>query len=836
MAIAAGLIWAGALSLSAAAQPEAAQLPLHSAWAGLPLCFEAGVAAADWNARFIARGRDYQFVIGPTEAALLLCKVEGEAPRIYHPSHESHPVAADPATRERRTPCSRRGNEADDISDQPIPPPHVGGYKARRTGTTRVIQLQFVGASAEAQIAGTDELPGKINYLIGNDPARWRVGVPTFARVKVQRLYPGVDLVYYGNQRQLEYDFAVAPGADPAVISIRFRGVDRLRADENGELVLLLGTDEVRQHKPVMYQVVRGERKTVSGGYRLDKADTVSFAVGDYDRKLPLVIDPVLSYATYLGGSGADTAWAVAVDTNGFVYVAGDTLSAQLPTTPGAFQTNFQGGYLTGDAFVAKFSNDGSNLVYLTYLGGGGEDSAWSLAADGDGNAYITGLTDSTNFPIVSGIRTKISGVPDPALGAYPVDGFVAKLNAAGSALVYSTYLGGNSVDLGVGIAVDPAGNAYVTGYTDSTNFPTTNALQNSLGGVWDAFVAKIASNGNSFVYSTYLGGTNTDEGLGIAADAAGNAFVTGFTGSTNFYTTNALSTLLNNDTNLNSSLDAFVAEINPNGTAFVYSTFLGGGANDVGYRIKVDAARAAYVTGYSQSTNFPSTATNVLNLHSGISPSNSLADAFLTKLAPGGTGIVYSVVFGGTNPDRGWDLAVDPLGNATVVGITGSSDFPTAHVPGGLSATNSGATNVFVTAFNHDASALLYSAYLGGSANDQGYGIATDPAGNAYIVGMTASTNFPVVNAFQTTNQGFNGGFLAKIIVEPTLTAGMSGADVAVAWRAFAPEFVLESTASLSSPTNWVSVSAAPVLANGWHTVTLPATNAASFFRLRKP
>ncbi len=788
----------------------------------MPLFFEANRGQADHSVQFLARGRDSQFLISPAGAKIVLRK-----------------DAAAPVT----------------------------------------VRMQFMGANPQAQIRGDAALSGQVNYLVGNDPAQWHTGVPTFAKVRVAELYPGINLVYYGNQQRLEYDFTIAPGANPDALAIHFDGVDRMSINAQGELVLTLSGGEIRQPKPVIYQMANGIRHEISGGYRLAHARTVAFAVGNYDHSLPLVIDPILSYSTYFGGNYGETAWAVAINTNdGSIYMAGQTFSTQFtnwPVPPGAYQTNFHGGTLTGDAFVAKFDNAAQNLIYFTYLGGSGDDAAYGLAVDTNGDAYIAGVTDSTNFPVRNGIYTNISGTLNTHLGVYPVDAFVAELGPGGSNLVYSTYLGGESADAAFGIAVDLAGNAYVTGFTYSTNFPVKSPVPYQLAGTTNlylnhlactntvyynanAFIAKIAPGGNNLIYSTYFGGNNFDIGEGIAVDNLNQVYVTGFTASTNFPNLNAFQKYLNGSTNQDSALDAFVAKFDSTGTNLLYSTFLGGINDDVAYSVAADNNGAAYVTGWTVSTNFPNTVTNS-NLYNGLT--NNLyygysltTNAFLTKITNGvQAGIAYSTVFGGTNlnTDVGYGVALDAAGNVFVVGTTSSTNFPvtTNNLSGFLRATNSGGNDVFVIAFNTNATALLYSAYLGGSADDFGYGIAVDSLGNAYVVGQTLSTNFPTLNARQATLNGTNDTFLAKILLtvpSPVLTITTSGSNnFEISWPAvlpFEPElgqlFELDFNTSLTSPTNWISAGFPVVLTNNLYTYSFPLnpiyTNA--FFRLRAP
>jgi hypothetical protein len=792
---------------------------------GLPFYFEENRGQADDPAQFIARGRNYQFLLSPAGAQVVLCKT----------------TATTPAT-----------------SFGPGTLAAPGGV------STRAVRMQFAGADAHARICGDGALPGKINYLIGGDAAQWHTGVATFSKVRVEDIYPGVNLVYYGSQRQLEYDFTVAPGADPDVIAIHFDGADKIFVNENGELVLTLGKDEIRQPAPVIYQITIGGKSEITGGYKMLDAQTVAFTVGKYDRARPLVIDPVLSYSTYFGGNASDEALAAAVDSNGNVYAAGETFATQF-ATPGAFQTNFQGGSLTGDAFVAKFDNTGTNLIYLTYLGGNADDAAFGLAADGAGDAFVTGFTDSGNFPVTNALYKTISGTADPKLHLYPVDAFVTELNPGGSNLVYSTYLGGSSSDAGTGVAVDSAGNAYVTGLTYSTNFPTTNALvfqlagntntvMNYLAGSVNAFVAKIGAGGSPLAYSTYFGGTNADQGNSIAVDGAGDACVTGYTDSTNFpTTTNAPFPVLNTFTNGGTANDAFVAKFAPSGRSLIYSTFLGGANDDGGNHIACDSAGNVYVTGYTDSTNFPDTATNVPGLYSFVvtnaSGVISATNAFLTKFSSSGA-IVYSAVFGGYAGDIGHGVAVDSQGDAFVVGASTSANFPATNVFGLLSTNNSGGNDVFVTAFNPNCTALLYSGYLGGVNDDFGYGVAVDPPGNAYVVGQTYSGNFPTTNALHTALNSAYDSFLAKILLKipsPVLSitaTNNSGANTyTVSWPAvlpYEPElgrlFNLEYNDDLTMTTNWQVVPSAQVpqvFTNGAYTYTFSASFTNLFLRL---
>jgi hypothetical protein len=657
----------------------------------IAMSFEANRGQTDASVNFLARGAGYTLFLKPTEAVFQLRSADNQL---------------------------RNRNQQSTISDQ----------------RSKVLRMKLVGADAAAAVAGADELPGKVNYFTGNDPDQWRTDVPTYARVRYSDVYPGIDLVYYGNQRQLEYDFVVEPGRDARAIKLQFAGADKLEVNAAGDLLLSLGEGVILQPKPVVYQEVNGERRVVEGGYALGADGRVAFALGEYDRGLPLVIDPVLVYSTYLGGSDSDQANGIGVDSAGNAYVAGFTASTNFPTANALQAAN--GGFQ--DAFITKINAAGTALVYSTYLGGNAQEQSRGFTIDSAGNAYVTGVTGSTNFPTANAVQA--------TKGATNEDAFLTKLNAAGNALVYSTYLGGgDSSEFGQAVAVDSAGNAYVTGVTFSTDFPTVNAIQAAKGGgSVDAFLTKFNAAGNALVYSTYLGGSANDTGFGVAADASGNAYVVGETESTNFPTANALQAA-------NAGLrDAFVAKVNATGSAFIFSTYLGGSGDiDVAQSVAVDSAGLAYVAGQTSSTNFPTA-----NAFQGTNGGTTVTqDAFLTKFNAGGTALVYSTYFGGSGGEIAFGVAVDSSGNAYIAGTTSSlSTLPTANA---IQCTRSGNQDVFVAKFNSTASALVYSTYLGGSANDNGRMVAVDSAGNAYVTGMTFSTDFPTVGPIQSTFAG---------------------------------------------------------------------------------
>ena len=792
-----------ALMIVAAATSEGAQpgaeMKTLNALANAPLYFEARRPG-----EFVARGLQCNILLTPDEAVLTLGKMNNQA---ASRSEEGAPAGS------------------------------------------KIIRFQFLGSNPQAAMTGLEILPGKANYFIGDNPQDWLTGVPLFSRVQIGEIYPGVSLVYYADESaRLEYDIHLQPHVAPERILFRVEGADGVRVDAQGNLVLKIGGGEILQHKPVIYQAAGGRHEHVDGGYRLAGNSTVGFRVGKRDETLPLVIDPSLSFSTYLGGMMRDAGWGIALDANNNIYVAGETVSVGLHTTnvlnvdfTNAYSTvtrhyggtNYSGSYNKkfGDAFVAKFSSGGSNLDYLTYLGGRGDDGAFGIAVDPEGNAYVTGFTDSTNFPIVSPItnstplnssQARLHGSNLNPFHAYPVDAFVAKIGPNGTNLIYSTYLGGNWIDQGYKIAIDNLGNAYVTGFTESTNFPVTaNAFQTNYHGNDEVFVSKIAFDGTNtwLAYSTFLGGTNNERGQGIVVD--NNTYcacVVGYTASTNFPTTNAIHfdgfvftntvvtktngirytnevvypnfgettyTNLNNVTNRSFYFDAFVTEISADGSSLVFSSYLGGTNNDVALGVALDANANVYVTGYTESTNFPVTDYHT-NFTFWVSRTNRSSDAFVTKLGPGGTNIIYSTTFGGSAQDQGMDIAVDGLGNAYIVGETASTNFLGTNTfeLGSLNLTNSagdrkkiGTNNVFVAEFNANASAVIYSTYLGGFGNDLGYAIKLDSLGNAYIVGQTSSTNFPTTtNAFQQSFGGmksrkYSDAFIAIISNDPPVS-----------------------------------------------------------------
>jgi len=609
------------------------------------------------------------------------------------------------------------------------------------------VTISLDGAGPMARASGEGRLARATNYLIGADPKRWQRNVPSFSRVRYQDVYPGIDLVYYGNGADLEFDFEVAPGADPGQIRLRMSVASILDADGN---LCLASSIERRLLAPEIYQETKGRRRRVAGRWvasrDADGRRSFGFEIGAYDRRLPLVIDPVLVYSTYLGGSQSEDLNAIAADPQGNVYVAGDTSSVDFPGASGGAQPKLSG---NSDMFVTKIDPDGTTILYSTYLGGSEADIGYAIAVDEFGQAYVGGQTFSKDFP-----KTKESTIQPNQAGQE--DGIVVKLDPTGSDIVFATFLGGSFADAVLGIALDSANNVYVTGFTSSYSFPGTknSPIRSSIAGGQDAFAAKIASNGSTIDWATYLGSSGTDDGLAIAVDREGNALVGGYTEGHNF-TGSAGSRI---QSFFEPPSDGFVTKINRDGSAIVYSTYLGGPGNDDIEAIAVDLQGNAYVAGSTQSTAFPIVGSPVQTKYGGKS------DAILAKIDPAGTAIVFSTYLGGTAEDFANGVALDSEGNAYVTGSTHSDNFPGASLSSIQSAPR-GNGDAFVTAVSADGTKLLYSTYLGGSDFDIGTGIAVTSR-SACIVGLTYSNDFhgTGTSPIQKVLRGDTDGFVARI------------------------------------------------------------------------
>lgn len=709
-----------------------AQNPFTFGFHKLPIPFEPNVGQAPPQIKYL--GRANGFLVGLTEQGITLKLGRATAPRlsVAAPTHRVQTVAAKPV----------------------------------------FIYVRAVYAGPNPQLQPEQRLKSISNYFLGNNAKNWYSDVPNYAVVRYKNIYPGIDWVIYGNPNQLEYNLVVAPHADPGQIKFSIKGAEHLGIDKDRNLVITAGNRSLRELKPVVYQLTTaGKRRPVIGSYVLDGQE-IAFALGNYDHTRPLVIDPVLVYSTYLGSGGGAATYGGAVDGAGDIYVTGQAGQGFPTVTP--YQAMSNG----GDIFICKFSADGSNLVYSTFLGNNGADISRGIAVDSAGNAYVTGTTYSKNFPTVNAFQATNKSTSTNT----PAQAFITKLNAAGDALVYSTYLGGSgNVNDGFGIAVDSAGEAYVIGDTDSVDFPTANPFQGVRQGRMDAFVTKFSVAGNSLVYSTYLGGSADQQGYAIAVDTAGSAYVTGITNSTDFPLVNPYQATNKAALNNSGYTTGFVTKFSPIGNSLNYSTYLGGSYNDGPEAIAVDSNNSAYVTGWTTSTDFP-----VVNAYQ--RQFNGSSDAFVTKFAAAGNALVYSTYLGGSSVDVAKGIAIDTRGDAYVVGGTDSTDFPTMNpIQAKNLAVGLQVSNGFVTELNA-VGKLLFSSYLGGSGSygpnpnttgpvgDAANSVALDYAGNVYVVGETNSADFPTYCPFQATNENTtiygsgSEGFVTKIAVSQSI------------------------------------------------------------------
>jgi hypothetical protein len=625
------------------------------------------------------------------------------------------------------------------------------------------LRIRWVAADPAATLQPEQELAGRVNYLRGNNSAKWITDVPTFEKVRLARVYDGIDLVVYGSNRNFEYDFVVTPHANAKQIRLGFEGAHKVSLDNNGDLILQVGDDELRQHKPVVYQNIGGKRKIIDGRFLLANDHTASLAIGDYDHNQPLIIDPTLSYSTYLGGTGEDRGNSIAVDGSGHAYITGETSSTDFPVK-GGVQTN----KASADAFVTKMWATGGGVIYSTYLGGSSVDRGTAIAVDRFGNAYVGGETDSTDFPVTAGaFRPTYTGAGD---------GFVTKLSPSGSSLVYSLVLGGEETDSINALALDSQQRAYVTGGTSSQAFPVKNPYQStytsqppSSGGI-SAFITRVNASGSDLEYSTYLDGGIASLGYGVAVDSTFHAYITGWTSSPDFpTTTGAFQRVFKapthpGDPHDTPGLSGFVTKFSADGRTLGYSTFLGGTGDDVTTAIAVDSSNRAYLTGSAQSPDYPVKAGGFQTTRRGSS------DAFVTKLQADGAGLIYSTFLGGSAADGGSSIAVNSAGRAFVTGSTSSSNFP---VKNAIDATYNGHTDAFVTEVWATGGGLQYSTYLGGSTGpsatnpgeDAGVALRLDGNSNAYVTGYTRSSNFPTTTgAYRRTLRGPQDAFVVKI------------------------------------------------------------------------
>ena len=723
------LIWALLVTIAATVALNAQNAPSHSAVVGygkLPLTFESNRGQAAPQVNFISRGPGYRACL--TSNGMVLSLRAGQV----NASSTNHK----PSNVKRAS-----------------------------------IQFQLIGSAPNPQVVGENQQPGVVNYFIGNNPNRWHRNVPTYGQIRYKNVYPGIDLIYYGSHQQLEYDFAVAPKADPRQIKFTITGASNIHVASDGALVLGTNNGELHFQAPVIYQERNGRRLPIKGSFNISGANRIGFQLAQYDSTQPLVIDPVLLYSTYLGGSGDDQPAGIAVDANGNVYVSGATDSSDFPlSTLGSLPAGID------HAFVAKLDATGSNLIYADYLGGSGGDYGYGIALDASNNVYVTGSTASSDFPMVN-----------PFQGTYPgsFNAFLSKISADGSSLLYSTYFGGNGSDIPSSLAVSQTGEMTIAGYTSSTNLAVANAYQSSVspnqGGVYGeyGFVTKFSPDGASLEFSTYFGGSANaplscglsscwpqpdSQIMAMATDPSGNSYVTGYTNTSNFPSTSG-AYLTNNTTQMNANV-GFVSKFNSGG-ALQYSTYFYGssGLPMSVNAIAVDATGNAYITGPALSdATFPVTSSSICDP---ASAGWACSYAFVSKFDPTGSTLLYSTFLGPNNSSIPEAIAVDTNNDAYVLGFTSSNSFSTVN---GIQP-YAGGYDLLLVEIDPAASTQLFATYLGGTGDEQPApaGMVVDGSGNIYLAGTTSSSDLPVTSgAFQQTFGGNTDGFVMKLGAPP--------------------------------------------------------------------
>jgi len=622
------------------------------------------------------------------------------------------------------------------------------------------LRLEWLKPNSGALLTPEDILPGRSHYFFGSDPAQWRTDVLQYGRVRVRNLYHGVDAVYYGTGRRLEFDLILAPGADPSVARFRISGAGALRLEKNGDLILDLGKAELRQPRPRIYQEIGGHRREIRGHYALHAANVISFVIDEeYDHHKTLVIDPVLVYSTYLGGSSIDGAQAVTVDAAGNVFVTGETHSPDFPVS--GYRSHAGVSNPPGEIFVTKLNASGTAILYSAYIGGSKSETGRAIAVDGNGNAYVAGYTQSPDFPVTPGAyQTKLSqSSSEPFWG----DAFVLKLNASGSGLLFSTFLGGTGRDEAASIALGPGNDVVVVGLTKSGNFPTTEGAYQTKIGMWegtDAFVTRLGHKGDQLVYSTYLGGENNDMAYGVAVDGFGAAYVTGATLSNDFPTAGAPVQGAYRGGDQFFWYDGFVTKVANDGATLVYSTYIGGARHDIPHAIAIDSVGNAYIAGETNSTDFPTTITGDPSVNG---DGGTAYDGFVAKLDDHGSSITWARYLGGSGTDLVSALALDTWNNVIVAGETDSMNFP---VRGGDCKISmlSGKRDAFVSSLTNRGGVVIYSMFLGGFDVDRATAVAVGKGDNVYVAGRTFSSDFPTTPGVIRKTRSGEEAFIARI------------------------------------------------------------------------
>lgn len=699
---------------NAGAIQEKDRLRIETSYGNLPLSFEPNRGQTDGRVKFLSHAGHHTLWLTNDEAVLAVGRRSG--------AHQSN----------------RRGNEKSLQANESAP---------------AVLRMKFVGANANPRVAGEARQQGTVNYFMGT-PEQWRTKIPVYSRVRYSSLYPGIDLVFYGNNRELEYDLVVSPGADPAQIKLGISGAENMRIDGDGNLVLKTVAGDVIQQKPKIYQRKGTNLVAVAGDYVINSKKEVGFRLGSYDRKAAVVIDPVLRYASYLTGGGDedDVGTGIAVDSSNRAVVAGWTCSGQFPGESGP------GNPGCPSAFVTKFDFTGSTMVFTAFVAGSVFFDNIPVALDAAGNVYIAGSTNGNTFG---------SDTFQPTPGAFQgtfggaTDAWVAKLSSSGTNLIYATFLGGSGDERTGGIAVDSAGNAYVTGTTTSKNFPVTSGVfqhdckLKSDGSCASAFVTKLNALGTGVLYSSYLGGHGTQSGLGIALNSSGNAFVVGGTDAKDFPTTAGSAQPVPAG-----GEDIFVVQFSSSGSHLNFSTLLGGSGLDVGNAIALDSAGNAFITGRTESTNFP--------LKNAFQPHCSGGCSFVSKLSPS-LRLLYSTFIGNGG---GAGIAVTPGGDAYVAGDAGGNFQTTQNAfqrvlpPPLFPDVPPPSSGIFITKLTATGQ-LSYSSLLGGDVGEPR--VALDKSTNAYLTGLVGFPPFGTIpvtpGAFQVERGAELDAFVAKVV-----------------------------------------------------------------------
>jgi hypothetical protein len=757
-------IWFGANNVLAADSASAPPSPLLQNYLGLPLSFEANRGQAPSPYGFVAHGPGYALGVAPSEVALTL-----------------------------HSPGSKPSDSKSFLDRQ------FAKWLPAEGGRTSEVHLRLTGGNPEAAITGLDELPGRSNYFIGNDPSQWRIQVPQYRRVRMAGVYPGTDLVFYGNPRQLEYDFQVQPGADPSQIRFAISGAQAVSLDAAGNVVLETTAGELRLKSPVAYQKIAGNRQAVESRFRMLASGEIGFKLGPYDATQPLVIDPVLVYSVLVDGNQGSEVLGITVDGNGNAYITGNTCSTDFPTTAGPLQSGHTGfSFFCEDVFVMKLDPTASSLIFSDFIGGSGAESGTRLTLDNSHNIYVVGLTASSNFPTSATAVKRQLGTQQPScplvagIGSPCFDAFALKLSADGSTLLYSTLLGGSYTDIATDVKVNSNLEAYVVGVTMSSNFvPQPNGLQTTFGGglcqqslrpCADIFLVKLNADGSAAPYVTYFGGNGEESAAAMILDGSGNVYIAG--SSENVATSQVQTTTIIPPSGgvPGGDCEVWVGKLNPGNPPnqqLIYSTVIQGENDEGASDLKVDANGFAYVVGATSSPHFPTTS-GVFQPSFGGPSSNTFCqaeeltsvlapacgDAFVLKLDPNGQSLTFSTFLGGSDVDDASGIAFDSQGHIWLVGRTASADFQLSPQPQGTYYTLSSPSSAgYLAEISSDATQVLFATLLeSGSGLSRANVIFMDTADNAWITGISGDFTFPITpGTYPFDTASTPAGFLQK-------------------------------------------------------------------------